>query len=459
MTSPAPSDQPPERGAAPGRQRPESLLDAELDDRARAVAGDVVGWRHHVHQFPELSNREQNTAALIAKHLRSLELDEVRTGIAGHGVVGVLRGSAALDEGQQRRVVALRADTDALPLKEDSGEAFASTVVDDSYPGGAVPVAHACGHDCHVAMLMGAASVLAGVRASLPGTILFVFQPAEEGPPLGEDGGAAAMERAGAIADPLPTMVFGMHVGPMPIGWVGYGIGDFYASSAVVKIVVSGTGAHGSTPWRGADPLPVAADIVSQLAQIYRQMPAQKAVAVSIGQLTTHGRHNVIGDTVELLGTVRCSSDADMAKIQQRVARIAVHLAQAHGCIAQTSFHQPVAAVHNAPAWVHAALPTIENVVGRGRTIEVPPTLGYDDISVFINRCGGLYVQLGCQEVVVVNGSVRALPGGRGVAFNHNPKFYAADEALHVGVRLHAHVAADHLSGVLVPRADDQSSR
>lgn len=411
MMCPATSDQPPGEYVATGRRRPPSALYAELDGGARAVAGDVVAWRRHVHQFPELSNREHNTAALIADHLRSLGLDEVRTGIAGHGVVGVLHGAAAADVGQARRVAALRADMDALPVKEESGESFASTVVDESYPGGPVPVAHACGHDCHVAMLMGAASVLSAARARLPGTVLFVFQPAEEGPPLGEEGGAAAMEHAGALADPAPTMVFGMHVGPMPVGWVGYGMGDFYAASAVVKIVVSGVGAHGSTPWRGADPLPVAADIVSQLAQIYRQMPADKRMTVTIGQLTTHGRHNVIGDTVEMLGTVRCSADADVTKIQQRVTRIAMHLAQAHGCTAETSFHQPVPAVHNAPEWVDAALPTIEDIVGQGRLLQVPSTLGYDDISVFIKRCGGLYVQLGCQEVLVINGALRAMPG------------------------------------------------
>jgi amidohydrolase len=303
-------------------------------------------------------------------------------------------------------------------------------------------------------MLMGAASVLSGVRDRLPGTVLFVFQPAEEGPPLGEDGGAAAMERAGALADPEPTMVFGMHVGPMPVGWVGYGIGNFYAASAVLKIVVTGVGAHGSTPWKGADPLPVAADIVLQLAQVYRQVPAHKPVTVSVGQLTTHGRHNVIGDTVEMLGTVRCSDDRDMAKIQRRVARIVTHLAEAHGCSGETSFHQPVPAVHNAAEWMDAALPTITDVVGQERVLEVPGTLGYDDVSVFINRCGGLYVMLGCQEVLVLNGALRPIPGGRGVAFNHNPKFYAADEALEVGVRLHARIAADHLSGMLVPRRE-----
>jgi amidohydrolase len=300
-------------------------------------------------------------------------------------------------------------------------------------------------------MLMGAASVLAGVRVRLPGTVLFVFQPAEEGPPLEEDGGAAAMERAGALADPSPTMVFGMHVGPMPVGWVGYGVGDVYAASAVLKIVITGVGAHASTPWRGVDPLPVAADIVVQLAQVYRQVSSSKPVTVSVTQITTHGRHNVIGDTVELLGTVRSSIDSEMARIQRRVERIALHLAQAHGCTAHTTFHQSVPAVHNAPEWVHAARPTLEDVVGPECLLEIPATLGYDDISVFINRCGGLYVTLGCQEVVLVDGALRAIPGGRGLAMNHNSKFYAADEALGVGVRLHAQVAVDHLLGLLVP--------
>lgn len=432
------------------RPSPAEVLCAGLDDRARAIGEEVIAWRHHVHRFPELSNRESLTAALVADHLRSLDLDDVRTGIAGHGVVGVLRGRAAADE-RERRVVALRADMDALPLREESGEPFASTVVDETYPGGPFPVAHACGHDCHVAMLMGAASVLADVRDRLPGTVLFVFQPAEEGPPLGEDGGASAMERAGALADPAPTMVFGMHVGPMPIGWVGYGVGNFYAASAIVRIVVTGVGAHASTPWRGVDPLPVAADIILQLAQVYRQVAATKPVTVSVSEVTTHGRHNVIGDTVELLGTVRCSLDADMPKIQRRVERIALHLAQAHGCTAQTTFHQAVPAVNNAPEWVHAALPTIEDVVGADCVLDVPGTLGYDDVSVFINRFGGVYVTLGCQEVVVVDGALRPIPGGRGLAPNHNSKFYAVDDVLEVGVRLHARVAADHLFGVLVP--------
>lgn len=216
----------------------------ELDRRAAGVADQVVAWRRHLHRHPELSNREVNTARLVADRLRALGLDEVRTGIAGHGVVGVLRGARAGE-----RVVALRADMDALPVKDLCGTEFAAETVDSDYPGGPFPVSHACGHDCHTAALLGAATVLAGVRDRLPGTVLFVFQPAEEGPPVTEEGGARAMVEAGAFADPVPTMAFGLHVTPHPKGYVGYRVGNQYGASALVRIVVTGKQTHGSTPW------------------------------------------------------------------------------------------------------------------------------------------------------------------------------------------------------------------
>jgi amidohydrolase len=196
-------------------------LHERVDQLAADVADQVVDWRHHLHRHPELSNREVETARLVAEHLGSLQMDDVRTGIAGHGVIGILRGGNGGDH-----VAALRADMDALPMKEESGVDFASDVVDTEYPGGPLPVAHTCGHDCHTAMLMGAASVLAGVRDELSGTVLFVFQPAEEGPPIDEDGGAQAMEASGALDDPAPTMVFGMHVTPFPKGIVAYRVGN-----------------------------------------------------------------------------------------------------------------------------------------------------------------------------------------------------------------------------------------
>jgi amidohydrolase len=419
-------------------------------DRAAAEIGDqVIAWRHQIHSHPELSNRETQTAQMIADHLRSLELDEVRTGIAGNGVVGVLRGGQGGD-----RVVALRADIDALPLKEESGVDFASTVVDEDYPGGPYPVAHACGHDCHTAMLMGAAGILAPVRDELPGTVLFVFQPAEEGPPIDEKGGAREMEAEGALADPEPTMVFGMHVTPYPKGVVAYLAGNQYGASVLVRITVHGKAVHGSTPWAGIDPLPPAAEIISAMGQVYRQLPGYDPLTISIGHVEDEGRFNVIGDTVELFGTIRSTIEPDMEVARERVKRTAEHVAEAYGATADVDFLQPVPAVHNTKAWIDAVLPTLEHVVGKDHLVEAPPGLGYDDVSYFVDKYGGAYLQLGAQDVELrPDGTMAPEPGGRGIAMNHNPHFYADDSVLETGVRMHANVALDHLTGRLTAAA------
>lgn len=315
-----------------GVHRPAGELDDRLDEAVGKLADQVVSWRHQIHRQPELSNREVKTSELVAEHFRTLDLDEVRTGIAGYGVVGVLRGG-----GDGGRVIALRADIDALPVKEASGEDFASSVIDEGYPGGPFPVAHACGHDCHTAMLMGAASALASVREGLPGTVLFVFQPAEEGPPLGEDGGAQAMDDAGALADPKPSMVFGVHVAPYPNDFIGYRVGNQYAASVLVRIEITGRQVHGSTPWMGVDPMPVAAEIITATGQLYRQLPAYDPFTVSIGHVEDRGRFNIIGESVTLYGTIRASIDRDMDDLQGRVKRLAEHLAAASGCQAKTA--------------------------------------------------------------------------------------------------------------------------
>ncbi|MEU5216731.1 amidohydrolase [Streptomyces sp. NPDC020807] len=420
----------------------------ELDERAAKVAERVVAWRRHLHRHPELPNREVNTARLVADELRALGLDEVRTGIAGHGVVGVLRGTAPGGEG---RVVALRADIDALPVTDLCGEDFASTVVDTDYPGGPFPVSHACGHDCHTAMLLGAATVLAGVRDRLPGTVLFVFQPAEEGPPVDEVGGALAMIEAGAFAEPVPTMAFGMHVTPQPKGYVGYRVGNQYAASSLVRVVVTGRQTHGSTPWTGVDPMPAVGAVLTGIGQLYRQVSAFDAVTVSIGHVEDVGRFNIIGQTVTLWGTVRCAEESDMAEVRRRLTTLVEHSAAAYGASATVEYLQPVPPVHNSRPWVEAALPSFRRVVGEERVVETGATLGYDDVSEFVRRFGGLYVTLGVQDTLLgATGQPVPAPGGRGLATNHNPHFYADDATLVTGVRLHAHVAYDHLTGALV---------
>lgn len=421
---------------------------ATADRLSAAARPALVDLRHHLHAHPELSNREVKTAALVAEHLRSLGLDEVRTDIAGHGVVGVLRGGLPGD-----RVIALRADMDALPVKETSGVEFASTAVDESYPGGPFPVAHACGHDCHTATVLSSATVLAEMREELPGTVLFLFQPAEEGPPVDETAGAQAMFDAGCLADPEPTMVFGMHVAPLPKGYVGYRVGNTYAASCLVRVVVSGVQTHGSMPWMGVDPMPAAAEIISGSGQLYRQLPAYNPISVSFGHVDDVGRFNIIGERVTLWGTIRCVIESDMPDVQARLRRLAEHAAMSYGCTAEVAFLQDVPAVNNTQEWIDAALPTVRRVVGAESVIEIPPALGYDDVSVFINAYGGLYLNFGVQDSVVVGQGLVPEEGGRGVVPNHNPAFYADDESLVDSLRVHVHVAIDHLLGVIQPGA------
>ncbi len=426
----------------------ESSIYDRFDRDAAAVADQVIAWRHHLHQHPELSNREVDTAALIADHLRSLPLDEVRTGIAGHGVVGVLTGGLPGDQ-----VIALRADIDALPVPDECGVPFASTVVDDDYPGGPFPVSHACGHDCHTAMLLGAATVLAGVRDHLPGTVLFVFQPAEEGPPVQEKGGAREMLAEGALDDPAPTMAFGFHVTPYPKGYIGYRVGNQFGASSLIKIVITGEQVHGSTPWMGIDPMPAAGAVLTGIGQIYRQLSAFDPVTVTIGHIEDVGRFNIVGRTVTLWGTIRCSVEADMSQVRQRLETLATHSAQAYNCTATVEYLQDVPAVHNLRPWVDAALPTLRKVVGDERVVATTPTLGYDDVSEFVNRYGGLYVTLGVQDTEFGGAAgLEPTPRGRGMYMNHNPHFYADDDTLVTGVRLHTYMAYDHLRGAVVPR-------
>jgi amidohydrolase len=294
-------------------------------------------------------------------------------------------------------------------------------------------------------MLMGAAEVLSYLRDEMAGTVLFVFQPAEEGPPVDETGGAQAMLDAGALADPEPTMVFGMHVGPGPKGAVGYRVGNELAASVLLKITIIGKQAHGSMPWMGVDPMPTADDIISATGQLYRQVPANEPVTVSIGHVEDHGRFNIVGGEVTLWGTVRCINERVMDDVRARITRTSAHIARAYGATAETEFLQPVPPVHHTPEWVEAGLPTLRRVAGEDNVAEMPPMLGYDDVSVFVNTYGGLYVWLGAQDVEFVDGQLQPEKGGRGMVVNHSPAFYADDATLTTGVRLHAHVAFDHL--------------
>jgi len=414
----------------------------EIDSQSADVAQQVIGWYRQIHQDPELPNRESATAKIVADHLRGLGFDDVKTGIAHHGVVGVLKGAKP-----GNKVMGLRADMDALPIRELQDLPYRSTKVDDDYPGGPFPVAHMCGHDAHTAMLMGAATVLANVRRELPGTVKVIFQPAEEGPPITEPGGARMMVQQGVLEDPTPDMMLALHTGPFPDHTVLYTPNHALASSDYLSIKIHGAGVHGSTPWLGMDPMPVAAEIINALAQVYRQVPATDAMTISIGKVINEGRFNIIAPDVELIGTIRVIHDEIIGDVHRRVERIATHIAEAHGLTATTEFMQHVPAVNNDPAWLERTLPTVRRVMGHDNVVEVPPVMVYDDASEFVNPIGGAYLFLGGQDVELADGSPRPKRGGRGFWFNHSPNFYWNEANLVNGVKLHSHVAFDFLCG------------
>lgn len=428
----------------------ESTLQQQLSERCVDTSSDMIEWRHHLHRYPELSNREERTAAFVVEKLRSFGVEDIREGIAGHGVVGIVRGGRP-----GAGTIVLRADMDALPVPDESGVEFASTTVDADYPGGPFPVSHACGHDCHVAMLLGAVRVLAEQRDQLPGTVIALFQPAEEGAPVDEVGGAKAMLEAGACAGLAPSMVFGMHVQPLPKGVVAIRPGHQFGASCMVKIQVVGEQVHGSTPWAGVDPMPSVGAILSGIGQLYRQVDAFQPFTVSIGHVEDVGRFNVIGRQVTLWGTIRSLDNVVMNDVQERLRRLAEGSAAAMGCTAEVTYLQPVPAVDNTQEWVDRVRPSLAAVVGAERVITPPATLGYDDVSEFVRAFGGVYVGLGVQDTQINHGQLEPEPGGRGLVPNHHPAFYADDESLVTGVQLHVRVALDHL----LQRAEDSAAQ
>ena len=409
-------------------------LAAEAARRAAAVMPKVVAWRRDLHAHPELGNSEVRTAKLVADHLRSLGLD-VRTGVAKTGVVAVLRG------GRPGPVVALRADMDALPVTEQVDLPFKSTVR-TTFNGQDVGVMHACGHDMHTAMLLGAAEVLAGLKAQLPGTVKFIFQPAEEGPPMGETGGAKLMIAEGALASPAPAAIFGLHVGvtPRPAGHLSYRPMGAMAGADVMRMVVRGRQTHGALPWGGVDPVVVAAQVVLGLQTVVsRQVDLTASPAVvTVGSIQGGVRNNIIPDSVVMLGTIRTFDLKMRDTIHARVRRTAEHIAQASGATAEVSFTANAPVTFNDPALTARMLPTLKRVAGEQNVSLSPQTTGAEDFGYFEQKIPGLFVFLG----VMPKGADPAT-----VAPNHSPKFFADESAMPTGVRALAGLALDFLAG------------
>jgi len=417
--------------AAYAQRADTAKLHADIDKGTAAVMPQVIAWREDIHQHPELGNRETRTSALVAAQLKSLGIT-VRTGVAHTGVVGVLKG------GKPGPVVALRADMDALPVTEMVDVPFKSTVR-AQYNGQEVGVMHACGHDNHVAILLGVATVLAGMRAELPGTVVFLFQPAEEGPPAGEDGGASLMVKEGALENPVPDAVFGLHVWPNKLGHVDTRPGALLASAAGLKIVVHGKQTHGAMPWRGVDPIVVAAQIVLGLQTIEsRQLDLRKGAAViTVGAINGGNRGNIIPDSVVLIGTVRTFAPGMEDDIRQRIKRTVESIAQSAGATAESEVVSGYDPTINDARLVAQMTPSMRRVVGDQLDTDILPVTPSEDFSAFAEKVPGMFVFLGI------------VPAGKDpltAAPNHSPYFFADEGALPVGVRLMSSLAVDFLA-------------
>ncbi|MCC7051696.1 MAG: amidohydrolase [Gemmatimonadaceae bacterium] len=405
-------------------------LRAEIERRTAAVTPKVVAWRRDIHEHPELSGEEVRTAALVAAHLRALGM-QVTTGVGGHGVVGVLRG------GRPGPVVGLRADMDALPVAEQVDIPFKSRVT-STYRGQTVGVMHACGHDNHVAILMGAAEVLAGMKATLPGTVKFIFQPAEEGKPNGE-GGAAPMIAAGALENPHVDAMFGLHVGPGPLGSLGYRVGPMLAAANSWSLVVHGRQTHGALPWGGVDPIVIGSQIVMGLQTVISRQTDITAVPaiVTVGAINGGVRNNIIPDSVVMVGTIRTFDPRQRTDIFARMKRTAEQIALSAGATASFSVDSGYPVTINDTALTTRMVPTLRWAAGEAGAGTRPMSTGAEDFSYFQEKVPGLFVMMGVTPKD---------KDPRTAAPNHSPLFFADEAALPTGVKAMAGLAVDWLA-------------
>lgn len=417
----------------------QSLDEADLqglEPKFTAIQPKMVAWRRDIHQHAELSGQEARTAKVVAEHLRTLGM-EVKTGIGGHGVIGVLKG------GQPGKVVALRADMDALPVAESTGLPFASKAR-QVHMGKESPVMHACGHDGHTAMLMGVAEVLAGMRDRIPGSVKFIFQPAEEGtsvePTPGMSWGAKAMVEQGALENPKPDVAFAVHIIPnLPSGVLGYRSGPIFASSDVVRIKVNGKQTHGGFPWNGVDPVVVSAQIVTGLQTVVsRQLNITREPAVlSIGQINGGNRENIIPDSVEMAGTLRAFDETMRADAKRRIEQIATSIASASGASAEVSYPTSGYPVTKNPDDLVKAMIPVLNKVSGGKAMEVPKFMASEDFSEFQQFIPGMYIVLGAPPADKTPDTA---------APNHNPAFDFDEGAMPIGAKALAAMALEYLS-------------
>jgi amidohydrolase len=408
-------------------------LDARIAEVADQLEPKVVAWRRDFHQNPELGNRETRTAKIVADHLRALGFDEVTEQVAHTGVVGTLKG------GRPGPVVALRADMDALPVTEQVDVPFASKAR-AQWNGQDCGVMHACGHDAHTSILMGVAELLAGLRAEIQGTVRFIFQPAEETPPIGEDGGAKMMVEQGCLENPKVEAIFGLHITSIiAAGKVGYRPGPFMASADDFRVFIRGTQTHAAMPWRGIDPIVVGSQIVLGLQTVVsRHMNITKEPSVvTVGVFQGGVRHNIIPDEVKLEGTIRSFDETQRSDIHEHVKRIAEMIAQAGGASARVHIHRWYDVTVNHPGLTAWSEPTLRRIAGDANVNVVDKICGAEDFSFYQKAVPGFFFFVGCT------------PPDRDLATaapNHSPRFYVDEACLKQGIKLLSALALDWLA-------------
>ena len=403
----------------------------QLDLLAAEAQPQVVEWRRWFHQNPELSNREFNTAVKVAEALREMGLEPI-TGIAHTGIIAVIEG------GKPGPLVAIRSDMDGLPVIEETGLPFASTAK-DVYNGQDVGVMHACGHDAHMSMLLGAAWVLNSVRDQLAGSVMLIFQPAEEGPPAGEEGGASLMLEEGIWDEAKPEAVFGIHVGiGIPGGQIAVKPGPLMAAADRYQITIKGRQSHGARPWDGVDPIVVAAQIILGLQTIAsRQVDVTLAPSIiSVGRISGGVRNNVIPDQVELEGTIRTFDEGMRRDIHARMERTARAIAEAAGAEIEFELDIGTPSVINDPELLAQVMPTLLRVAGKDHVNSLTPQTVAEDFSEYANQTPGLFLFLG-------NGPPGVDPTT--LAGNHSPFFDTHEPNLEMGVRIFSNLVVDYL--------------
>lgn len=404
----------------------------KIDKMINDVESKVIEWRRDFHQNPELSNREFKTAEKIATHLKSLGL-EVQTGVAHTGVVGILNGK------KPGKVVALRADMDALPVSERVDLPYKSQAK-SSYNGKETGVMHACGHDTHVAILMGVAEVLSKNKDLLKGTVKFIFQPAEEGPPAGEEGGAKLMIKEGVLDNPKVDAIFGLHISSgTHVGNINYKPGGAMAAAQRFVIKVQGKQAHGSRPWQSVDPIVASAQIITALQTIVSRETelTKEAAVITVGVINAGIRNNIIPESAEMIGTIRTLDYGMQKKLNDRMKEMVPAIAKAYGAEATIEIGTGAAITYNDEALVAQMLPTLQRVAGKDHVRLVDAITGAEDFSFFQEKVPGFYFFLGGTPLTIAE---------KDAPSHHTPDFFIDDSGLKLGVKTLINLTLDYMN-------------